>query len=138
MFRKEPIGVPFLMSLDMYKSVVMMLAVGAVLSATPSTLAQYPVQQGGIFCTSDLNRDLVVDAADLGLLLSGWSGSEYDLDGSGATDGGDIGYLLTQWNVECHPFHANMDISIDGDFLVVMGSGLPDHKNRQGAGTVGG
>ena len=36
--------------------------------------AQYPVQPGGIFCSSDLNRDLVVDAADLGLLLSAWGG----------------------------------------------------------------
>ena len=125
------------MSSDMCKSVVMLLAVGAILFATPSALAQYPVQQGGIFCTSDLNRDLVVDAADLGILLSDWNGTEYDLDGNGTTDGGDIGYFLTQWNMVCHPFHDNMEVSIDGDFLVVMGSGLPDHPMGNFPGECG-
>ncbi|MCH2162049.1 MAG: hypothetical protein MK085_09275, partial [Phycisphaerales bacterium] len=99
--------------------------------------AQYPVQPGGIFCSSDLNRDLLVDAADLGLLLSDWNGTEFDLDGSGICDGADIGYLLNQWGITCHPFHDNVDISIDGDFLIVMGTGLPDHPMGNFPGECG-
>ena len=55
-------------------------------------------------CRSDVNCDNLVDAADLGLLLSAWNTSEaqYDLDGDGTVAGGDIGYLLGSWSV-CAP-----------------------------------
>jgi hypothetical protein len=44
---------------------------------------------------ADLNRDGIVDGADLGLLLSGWGGSGAgDLDGDGVVDGSDLGLLL--------------------------------------------
>jgi outer membrane protein assembly factor BamB len=47
----------------------------------------------------DLNRDGVVDGADLGLLLSAWGGeqAEFDLNADGAVDGADLGLLLAAW-----------------------------------------
>jgi len=49
-------------------------------------------------CAADLNGDCRVDGADLGVLLSSWSGSgAADLDGSGAVDGADLGQLLSSW-----------------------------------------
>ncbi|MFO0873695.1 MAG: right-handed parallel beta-helix repeat-containing protein [Phycisphaerales bacterium] len=47
---------------------------------------------------ADLNEDRMVDAADLGLLLSAWGGPGGDLDGDGATDGADLGLLLAAWS----------------------------------------
>lgn len=61
-------------------------------------------------CAADLNRDGVVDAGDLGVLLSRWgysSGRELfstaplagiaDLDCDGSVGGGDLGALLVNW-----------------------------------------
>jgi hypothetical protein len=50
----------------------------------------------------DLNRDGVVNGADLGLLLSAWGvmGNDVvgDLNGDGVVDGADLGALLTAWS----------------------------------------
>ncbi|MCB9837759.1 MAG: hypothetical protein H6813_00330 [Phycisphaeraceae bacterium] len=53
-------------------------------------------------CVGDLNGDLVVDTADLGILLSqfGMSGSA-DLNNDGAVDTADLGILLAQFNTTC-------------------------------------
>ena len=47
-------------------------------------------------CPADFNGDGVVNGADLGLLLSGFSTSEatYDLNGDGLVDGSDLGLFL--------------------------------------------
>jgi hypothetical protein len=49
----------------------------------------------------DLNGDGQVDGADLGLLLTAWSGepgeSPADLNADGVVDGADLGELLTAW-----------------------------------------
>ena len=114
------------------------LLVLAPLSLTVVSAAQvHPTQPGGVFCRADLDRNLVVDAADLGALLSDWGGTEYDLDGSGATDGADIGVFLTQWGRTCHPFHDNVTVSIEGGFLVVESNGLPTHATGNFPGACG-
>ncbi|HMN97603.1 MAG TPA: CARDB domain-containing protein [Phycisphaerales bacterium] len=46
---------------------------------------------------ADLNRDGIVDGADLGLLLSSWGDSLFDLDGDGVVTGSDLGVLLSAW-----------------------------------------
>jgi len=51
-------------------------------------------------CFGDLNRDDVVDGADLGILLSAWgpaNGSSADLNGDGEVNGADLGLLLAAW-----------------------------------------
>jgi hypothetical protein len=49
---------------------------------------------------ADINGDLVVDGADLGLLLGNWDtdACESDINGDGITDGGDLGLLLGEWS----------------------------------------
>ena len=50
-------------------------------------------------CPGDLDDDLDVDGADLGILLGDWgSGSgRSDLDGNGSVSGSDLGLLLGEW-----------------------------------------
>lgn len=49
-------------------------------------------------CPEDLNDDGQVDGADLGLLLSAWGTSKYDVDGNGdGIDGSDLGLMLSAW-----------------------------------------
>jgi hypothetical protein len=53
-------------------------------------------------CLGDLNGDLTVDGADIGLLLGDWgNGGPGDLNDSGTTDGADIGILLSAWGDTC-------------------------------------
>ena len=48
---------------------------------------------------SDLNRDSVVDAVDLAVLLSQWGGAgSADLDGNGDVGAGDLAILLNAWS----------------------------------------
>ena len=52
---------------------------------------------------ADLNRDGVVDGADLGLLLNAWGPCPEacclgDLTGDGVVDGADLGALLSRWS----------------------------------------
>lgn len=56
------------------------------------------------FDPSDLNRDGLVDGADLGLLLSGFGPCLDDpclgdVDGNDLVDGGDLGVMLSAWSV---------------------------------------
>ena len=46
---------------------------------------------------ADLNRDGLVDAADLGLLIAAWGTAKADLNGDGTTNSADIGILLVAW-----------------------------------------
>jgi hypothetical protein len=48
-------------------------------------------------CPADFNGDRVVAGADLGMLLGGWGGPDYDLNGDGISDGADLGILLGAW-----------------------------------------
>ena len=50
-------------------------------------------------CRANVDCVGEVDAADLGLLLSGWNTTEaqYDLDGDGVVGGGDLGAFLVAW-----------------------------------------
>jgi len=53
-----------------------------------------------VFCTSDLDGDGAVDAADLAIVLGAWgsgAGSAADLDGDGAVDAQDLAVLLGAW-----------------------------------------
>ena len=46
---------------------------------------------------ADFNGDDRVNGTDLGLMLGGWGGSEYDLDDNGIVNGSDLGLLLNCW-----------------------------------------
>jgi hypothetical protein len=50
-------------------------------------------------CPTDINGDLVVDAADLGLLLAAWGNGDplRDFNQSGRVDGADLGLLIGGW-----------------------------------------
>ncbi len=49
-------------------------------------------------CAPDLNGDLMVDGADLGLLLANWNNSGVgDLNGDNIVDGADLGLVLAAW-----------------------------------------
>jgi hypothetical protein len=50
-------------------------------------------------CTGDLNGDLVVNGADLGLMLVAFSGSDpnADLNNDGVVNGADLGLMLVAW-----------------------------------------
>lgn len=50
-------------------------------------------------CPADFNCDGVIDAADLGLLLSAWDGSNplYDLSADGEVNGQDLGLVIAAW-----------------------------------------
>jgi hypothetical protein len=50
-------------------------------------------------CPADINRDSVVNGNDLGILLSGWGGSDQDsdLNGDNRVDGIDLGILVGAW-----------------------------------------
>lgn len=72
----------FLVTYDQIESRVIVSVIGSVLPA-------------------DLNCDLVVDGADLGILLGAWDSDDEaaDLDDSGFVDGGDLGLLLGEWTI---------------------------------------
>lgn len=59
---------------------------------------QFDVQPVAI-AQPDFNRDGIIDGADLARLLSGWNGTEaeLDLDGDGKIGGGDLSVLLAAW-----------------------------------------
>ena len=48
----------------------------------------------------DLNGDLCVDAADLGLLIGSWGGEAGDLNDDGTTNSADLGLLIANWTTE--------------------------------------
>jgi endo-1,4-beta-xylanase len=52
-----------------------------------------------IDCPEDLDRDGIIDGADLSLLLGGWgtSSARIDLDSNGTIDGADLAILLAAW-----------------------------------------
>ena len=110
--------------LSMASGLVSALVTGG--SARASGLAE--TQPGGLFCLADCNRDLAVDASDIGVFLADWGGTQFDFNHSGATDGGDLGTLISQWGQTCHSFHDNVSIAIDDDRLIVTGNGMPDHE----------
>ncbi|MBL9148862.1 MAG: hypothetical protein JNM94_09240 [Phycisphaerae bacterium] len=60
---------------------------------------QSPGILGGDACPWDLNGDAVVDAADLGLLLSVWGTGDTvaDFNGDGTVDGFDLAGVLGRW-----------------------------------------
>ena len=124
-----------------FSKLTLFAAVGllASVAAAGGGRSQTPVdtQPGGIFCLADLNRDLQVSAADLGLLISLWGTGQPDFNGDGSTNGYEIGYLMSQWGSVCHNFHSNVQIAIDGDFLVVTGNGVPDHASGNFPGECG-
>ena len=48
-------------------------------------------------CPADLDHDLYVDGADLGMLLGGWGSAQTDVNGDLYTDGADLGIMLGAW-----------------------------------------
>ncbi len=78
-----------------------------------------PIHAGDVDCggcTGDVNGDLTVDGADLGLLLSVWGrGSQCsDLNQDGITDGADLGLLLSSWGDCSCPVEAGLVVP-EGD-----------------------
>jgi hypothetical protein len=70
----------------------------AVTSFPIWTVAIQPTQAVLIFADADLDDDLFVGGADLGLLLSQWGGAgTADLNCDGIVNGADLGILLGQW-----------------------------------------
>ncbi|MCB9848019.1 MAG: hypothetical protein H6814_06350 [Phycisphaeraceae bacterium] len=65
--------------------------------------AAYVFDTHDAFCPADLNGDLVVDTADLGLLLSGFGGTDpaLDINGDGVVDTADLGLLLAAFGGGC-------------------------------------
>ncbi|MFO0873685.1 MAG: hypothetical protein U0575_06900 [Phycisphaerales bacterium] len=62
------------------------------------SVATAPTTVTLLFADSDLNDDLLVDGADLGIMLSQWGGAgSGDLDCDGLVNGGDLGILLSSW-----------------------------------------
>jgi hypothetical protein len=55
------------------------------------------------FCGADLNDDLVIDTADLGLLISGFGGADpgIDINGDGIVDTADLGLLISSFGTNC-------------------------------------
>ena len=106
------------------------LVFGSIVALPSMASAQsHPTQPGGVFCMADIDRNLTVDGGDLGSLLLAWDTTDAsaDLDRSGYVDGADLGLMLLQWGMTCHPFHQNVDISIENGFVIVEGNGIPDH-----------
>jgi hypothetical protein len=54
-------------------------------------------QPSGSGCVADIDRNGVVDGADLGVLIGTWGTPITDLNGDGTTDGADLGILLGTW-----------------------------------------
>ena len=66
-------------------------------------LGTVSVENGGINVklSADLNSDGVVNAADIGMLLSQWgTDGTGDLDDSGIVNGADLGRLLSAWGTQ--------------------------------------
>ena len=84
-------------------SIFAAFALSASVSAAGGGRSATPVdtQPGGIFCLADLNRDLHVDAADLGLLVSQWGTGQPDFNGDGTTNGADLGLMLAMFGTDC-------------------------------------
>ena len=57
----------------------------------------FPDCDGTLVCPADLNDDTIVDAADLGIVLSGWGGTRGDINGDQLTDGADLALVLVSW-----------------------------------------
>lgn len=85
-------------------------------SEKPFSSVQFGYPQGGTVliddlryvlaalpCPSDLNNDRVVDAADLGLMIShfGLVGSTFDINGDGVIDAADLGLLIAAFGTDC-------------------------------------
>lgn len=73
-----------------------LLAGGGV--GSPFVGIQLFVRSDAPFCFGDVNFDRVIDAQDLGALLSDWGGvGSGDVDNSGIVDAQDLGILLSGW-----------------------------------------
>jgi hypothetical protein len=84
-------------------------------------------------CTSDLDHNGVVDAADLSILLGSWSGSGADLNGDGVTNAADLAVLLGSWG-PCTP--PTNDLCADAITLINL-SGSANPFCTMGANTDG-
>ena len=51
----------------------------------------------GTPCPADFDNDNIVSGSDLGLLLGGWGGVDFDLNADGIVNGADLGILLGAW-----------------------------------------
>ena len=69
----------------------------ATLGISGVAAAQVDTQPGGIFCKADLNRDLQVDAADLGGLIAAWGTGAVDFNGDGLVQIVDLMNFLLLW-----------------------------------------
>lgn len=96
------------------------LALSCSLFAASTTLAG-----DQCFCFGDLNDDGVVEGADLGLLLAGWSGNGLsDLNDDGTTDGADLGILLAAWGPCIPPFNDLCGDAWALDSVPLLGAGF--------------
>lgn len=68
--------------------------------------------QGGVAgqtcsCTGDFDNNGLINGADLGTLLGGWGGAQFDLTGDGIVDGADLGTILGAWGACAAPANDN-------------------------------
>ena len=61
-------------------SVVFAFAACTSIAVVSAAHAQHPTQAGGVFCMSDINQDLAVDGADLGMFLLAWDSTDTQAD----------------------------------------------------------
>ena len=60
----------------------------------------YVIKPAGVCvssCVADLDRNQVVNGADLGIVLGAWGTGSGDLNGDGTTNGADLGIVLGSW-----------------------------------------
>jgi hypothetical protein len=77
---------------------------GPVMSGGAFTLTGgfWAIPAGPPDCPGDLDGDLDVDQADLGILLAAYNqNGDGDLDGDGDTDQADLGILLGNYGADC-------------------------------------
>ena len=73
------------------------LALCGLVGVTSLSMTPFDARVSGIAAIGDLNGDLCVDAADLGLLIGSWGGEAGDLNDDGTTNSADLGLLLSHF-----------------------------------------
>jgi hypothetical protein len=75
-----------------------------------------------VFLPEDINANGIVDSGDLGLLLGNWGlPGITDFDNNGSTGGNDLGALIAAWGQSgAAPFDLNNDLSVDSADLGLL------------------
>lgn len=85
---------------------------------------------GSAGCPADLDGNMSVNGADLGMLLGAWGTPAGDLNSDGATDGADLGQLLGAWGAcgpDCDGDGIPDSVEIANGAADCNVNGIPDH-----------